>query len=76
MEQVIVSGKNQKGKNRIREHGQTWVVLEVRDKVLFDATKGPWLLIAPINKTESHHHRWIHESHDSDMVLLERNVIQ
>jgi len=74
MEQVVVSGKNLKGKNRIREHGQIWAVLEVRDKVLFDNNPGPWLLIAPIDKINGNHSRWIHQSFDTDMMILERKV--
>ena len=39
---VLVEGKSQKGKNRVREHGAIWKVRNVRDNghILLESTDG------------------------------------
>lgn len=37
---MILKGKTQKGKNRIREHGDTWHLARKADSVQFDARPG------------------------------------
>ena len=64
-----LTGKTQKGKNRIREHGDLWVLLKTRDSVLFDTKPGQWFLIAPCNNGSAS--RWIHSINDRDFEIEE-----
>jgi hypothetical protein len=41
---LILSGKSQKGKNRIREQGPEWLLIKSAETVPFSSNKGPWLL--------------------------------
>jgi len=61
-------GKTQKGKNRIRELGDHWLVAAERDSVLFDSRPGPWLLVFPVGIPEKA--RWIHGTHDNHFEIL------
>jgi hypothetical protein len=48
---IRLKGKSQKGKNRIREQGETWCVFAVTDHVLFNkGVAGPWLFVSPEGK--------------------------
>lgn len=64
---ITLSGKSQKGKNRIKEHGTKWLVFEIRDRVLFSNQSGPWLLLISIS---TNHIRWIHLFDDVDFSLI------
>ena len=65
---MILRGKTQKGKNRVRELGEHWLVCAQRDSVLFDSRPGPWLLVMPAGNPEKS--RWIHATHDNDFEIL------
>lgn len=64
-----LSGKTQKGKNRIRELGDEWDLERTADSVLFDFRPGPWGLVAP--KTNRDKSRWIHLTHDHDFDIVQ-----
>jgi hypothetical protein len=65
-----LKSKSSKGKSRIHEHGDTWLVITVQDYVGFDSSPGPWYLIQS-SKNESHR-RWIHETNDIDFIIVKR----
>ena len=67
---MILKGKTQKGKNRIRENGAEWVLLREADSVLFNHEVGPWFFIRPINRFDSDKDRWIHSKHDIDFEIV------
>lgn len=71
--QIKVKGVNQRGKNRIREFGDTWVVLAETDKILFSPNQvGPWLFIAPPNKGQDDKaSRWMHLTNDPVFELVQ-----
>lgn len=64
---LILTGKTQKGKNRIRELGTLWQIVRTADTVLFDTRKGPWALVKPIGQPDKS--RWIHWTDDKDFVV-------
>lgn len=59
----ILKGKSQKGKNRIREHGNKWkVIRQIIDdsrcsKLLMEAPDGYW--------------KWMKEQDDPDLEIVE-----
>lgn len=68
---IRLKGKTMKGKNRIREHGDTWTVLAETDKVLFNPAKGDWLFIAPVGKDQNDKSsRWIKSVNDLDFDVI------
>ena len=69
---VQLKGISQKGKNRIREHGDRWTVLAETDQVLFaPSTTGPWLFLAPLGLGQDDKaSRWVRASGDSDFMVL------
>jgi len=67
---LILEGKTGKGKNRIRENGSEWVLLQEADHVMFNPERGPWLLIRPAARTDDAKDRWIHSKHDVDFRIL------
>lgn len=66
---LFLTGKTGKGKNRVRENGQEWVVLQVTGTVLFDNRGGPWLFVNPTSRTDTDKSRWIHSTDDKDFVV-------
>ena len=58
---LTLVGKTRKGKNRIRELGDQWMLACKKDK------GGPWLLICPLSNQEKC--RWIHLSEDEDFEV-------
>lgn len=68
---IRLKGKTQKGKNRVREHGEMWTVLAETDKVLFKpSSSGPWLFAAPAGKNQDDKaSRWIHGLTDLDFDI-------
>ena len=60
---IQLTGKTQKGKNRVRECGDRWEVLIVDNRGLFDNRPGPWFFIRPIGGTDEQT-RWIHGRDD------------
>lgn len=65
---MILVGKTQKGKNRIRENGEKWDLLRTADTVLFDTRPGPWGFVQPRRNQENA--RWIHLSQDTDFDIV------
>ena len=67
---IRLKGKTMKGKNRIRENSDLWVVLAETDKVLFNPASGNWLFIAPEGKDQQHKSsRWISAVNDPDFEI-------
>lgn len=71
--QIFLKGISQKGKNRIRDLGDRWIVLAETDYVLFQPNvKGPWLFISPIGCDQNHKgSRWIKSSGDTDFSITD-----
>jgi hypothetical protein len=69
---IQLKGISQKGKNRIRDHGDRWVALAETDTVLFaPGQKGPWLFVAPEGKGQNDKaSRWIRASGDTDFHVI------
>jgi hypothetical protein len=69
---IRLKGKTQKGKNRVREHGEMWNVLAETDKVLFaPSVTGPFLFVAPVGKNQNDKSsRWIHGLTDLDFDIV------
>jgi len=64
-----LKGKSRKGKNRVKENGDDWVILEAVSSV--SALKGqPGFLIAPvadlIEGYDRNKMRWMHQQNDPD----------
>lgn len=69
---IRLKGISQKGKNRVRENGDTWMVFAETDRVLFNKdAAGPWLYIAPSGLDQNHRaSRWIHAVADIDFEMI------
>jgi len=65
---MILIGKTQKGKNRVRELGSEWFLVRKSARVLFDSRPGPWWLVQPVNGSEEKS-RWIHSKEDKDFEV-------
>lgn len=69
---IRLKGKSQKGKNRIREQGETWFVFAETNKVLFNPSVGPWLFVSPEGMTQNHKaSRWVHGLTDVDFDIIQ-----
>lgn len=66
---------SKRAKQIIKQHGDRWLVLEKRDRILFDERDGPWLLVIPITEDQApamnarearneSQSRWVHEHYD------------
>ena len=66
---MILKGITQKGKNRIREHGNEWVLVRQAESVLFSQEPGPWWFVYPVTGgvTEC---RWIRNTRDKDFEVV------
>lgn len=73
---VQLKGISQKGKNRVREHGDRWTVLAETDRILFAPGKaGPWLFITPNPAgpglgQDDKASRWVHANNDHDFKVV------
>ncbi len=69
---IKMKGLSQKGKNRVREQGDEWIVLAETDHVLFAPNQiGPWLFVAPKGKTQQDKaSRWVKANGDLDFSLI------
>lgn len=65
---VLVEPISQKGKNRIREQGNTFFVQKKEDTVPFSPKTGPWFLLGAKNPN---HGRWVHLTDDSVWKIVE-----
>ena len=70
--QIQLKGLTQKGKNRVREHGDRWTVLAETERVLFaPSAQGPWLFVAPQGLGQNDKaSRWIRASGDPDFSMV------
>jgi hypothetical protein len=68
---IQLKGVSQRGKNRIREHNNQWVVLAETERVLFSSNQqGPWIFVAPKGKDQNDKaSRWIKVSNDPDFLI-------
>jgi len=75
MRRFILEGKTLKGRNRVRELGNVWLLEKEMAKVGFSSEPGPWLLIFPetcrtnCRSTLCNHSRWVHGTNDSDFAM-------
>jgi hypothetical protein len=69
---IQLKGLTQKGKNRVRDHGDRWVVLAETERVLFaPGIAGPWLFVAPQGKGQDDKgSRWVRASGDTDFSVI------
>lgn len=72
---IHLRGLTQKGKNRVREHGEHWCVLAETDRVLFKQdVGGPWLFITPVGHGQDDKaSRWIRVNGDEDFTITTVN---
>lgn len=70
--QIQLKGISQKGKNRVREQGDRWMVLAETDRVIFAPGEiGPWLFISPPGQgQDSKASRWVRAIGDKDFVVV------
>ena len=66
---LLVEGISQKGKNRIREQGNTFKIANVAERVSFSDKSGPWLLLGSLNPN---HGRWVHVADDQHWKIVEK----
>ena len=66
---MIVEGKTLKGKNRIRELGNEWLLIRTAETVHFAQRPGPWGLVFPAKGTQDQS-RWIHLHDDPDFNII------
>jgi len=68
---IQLRGVSQKGKNRVREHGDRWTVLAETDEILFaPGVTGPFLFITPKGKQhDDNGSRWIKANDDPDFTM-------
>lgn len=68
---IKLKGKTQKGKNRVREHGENWEVIRECDSVIFSNEPGPWGFIVPEGQDRADKgSRWINLRDDKDFEIL------
>lgn len=69
---IQLKGLSQRGKNRIREHGNVWTVLAETDHVLFSPNDSSlWLFIVPIGGSQNDKaSRWIRFENDKDFTIV------
>jgi len=63
---LTLSGKSNKGKNRINEHGGQWTIKKLQRNVSFDTRNGDWALVH--NEGESYG-MWILLGQDNDFRI-------
>jgi hypothetical protein len=66
---MLLKAKTLKGKNRIHEWGNEWLLIRTADTVLFAQRAGPWGLIFP-KKGTMEQSRWIHLINDQDFDII------
>ena len=72
---IQLKGITQKGKNRIRENSDRWIVLAETDKVLFNPQPGEWLFIAPVGKDQfDKASRWVKATGDKDFLVTVEEI--
>ena len=65
--EIELTPKTKKGKDRISQHGNRWIVTGRQDEVIFaPGRKGPWLMLESLQTNDK---RWVHETHDDNFVV-------
>ena len=64
---IKVLGISQKGKNRVREHGDTWEIEVITNQVAFSNQAGPWLRI---RSTQTNEIRWMNRNNDQHFQIV------
>jgi len=77
---VTLIPSTKRAKQIVKQHGERWEVVEVRDKVLFSTEVGPWMLVTPITEPRIHTSvrdtredtasRWIHALFDTNFKVV------
>ena len=67
MNVLTLSGKTQKGKNRVREHGSKWIVLEERGSSLLIAAENDTPELGRILPNSA---RWVEKINDPDFNII------
>jgi hypothetical protein len=67
---VILRGKSQVGKNRIRELGSEWVIVRESDNLLFNLSSGPAWLLQPVGQN-SEKSRWVFKNNDPHFEVVQ-----
>lgn len=68
---ITLKGKSGKGKNRVRELGDEWEIVEISDGVLFSDVPGPWYKVSPSSRSDDDKDRWIHSKNDEHFIVKE-----
>ena len=65
---VRLIGKSRHGKNRVREHGEFWLVKGKSETLIArPKAKGPFLFLRPANGSDDM--RWVEENNDPNFIL-------
>ena len=65
---IQVRDKTRRGKNIIKIHGDTWIIIRAQMNVLFSDMSGTWFLIVSAKDDDV---RWIHEKNDENFEILQ-----
>lgn len=65
---VRLEGKTLKGRNKIRQRGDVWTLFQIRKKVMFSGSPGPWWLLESKDRVAL---RWVNESSDPDFKIVD-----
>lgn len=57
--------KSGKAKQCVKQYGDTGMVLQSRERVLFSDEQGPWLLVSAADPQS----RWVHHKFDPDFTV-------
>jgi hypothetical protein len=70
--EIILKGISQKGKNKIKNFGEKWIVFAETDTILFSPKNhGPWLYVTPFSKNyEDKSSEWIRVTGDENFAIL------
>lgn len=67
---MILRGRSQMGKNRIRELGSEWIVVRESNSLLFNLSSGPAWLLQPVGQN-SEKSRWVFKNNDPDFEVVQ-----
>jgi len=60
-DKLLLVSHTSKGRNRLWEHGQVWIVEEIRSEVTFSNEPGPWL---KVRSEKTGYIRWMKDMND------------
>lgn len=64
---MILSGITRHGKNHVTNHGDTWRVVHIWDRVLFTDRRGPWICLESLNGKGFV--QWVHGENDDNFRI-------